>query len=127
MVELKKMTGAKMIMPEADAELLESGGKADFRFGDETGSRFTPVKVDQKLKDGDKVTLGGMELTAHMHPGHTKCATSFTFDVREAGKTYHVGLINMPGINPGVKVSGMPKLPGLGGGGLPRGLNPFKK
>ena len=113
MAELKKMTGAKMIMSEADAELLESGGKADFRFGDNPESRFTPLKVDQTLKDGDKVTLGGMELTAHLHPGHTKGATSFSFDVREAGKTYHVGLINMPGINPGVKVSGMPKFPGI--------------
>ena len=58
MAALKKMTGARMIMSEPDAELLESGGKADFRFGDETGSRFTPVKVDQKLKDGDKIALG---------------------------------------------------------------------
>jgi metallo-beta-lactamase class B len=113
MAELKKMTGAKMIMSEPDAELLETGGKADFRFGDEQGSRFEPVKVDQKLKDGDKVTLGGTELTAHLHPGHTKGATSFTLDVREGAKTYHVGIVNMGSINPGVKVSGMPRFPGI--------------
>jgi metallo-beta-lactamase class B len=113
MAELKKMTGAKMIMSEPDAELLETGGKADFRFGDESGSRFEPVKVDQKLKDGDKVTLGGTELTAHLHPGHTKGATSFTLDVREGAKTYRVGIINMGSINPGVKVTGMPRFPGI--------------
>ena len=33
-------------------------------------------------------------------------------------------LKSMPGSG---GLGGMPKLPGLGGGGLPRGLNPFKK
>ena len=55
MAALKKMTGAKMVMSEQDAELLESGGKVDFRFGDSPEARFTPVTVDRKLKDGDKI------------------------------------------------------------------------
>lgn len=113
MAELKKMTGAKMVMSEADAELLESGGKTDFRFGDSPEARFEPVKVDRRLKDGDKITLGGTTLTAHLHPGHTKGATSFTLEVREGGKTYQVGIVNMGSINPGVKVSGMPKFPDI--------------
>jgi metallo-beta-lactamase class B len=110
---LQKMTDAKVIMSEPDAELLESGGKADFRFGDSLEARFEPVKVDQKLKNGDKISLGGTELTAHLHPGHTKGATSFTLDVREGGKTYKVVIANMGSINPGVKVNGMPKYPGI--------------
>ena len=52
-------------------------------------------------------------LTAHLHPGHTKGATSFTFDVRENSKSYRVGIMNMPSINPGVRVSGMPKFPDI--------------
>ena len=113
LAELKKITGARMIMSEPDTELLESGGKTDFRFGDSPEARFETVKVDQKLKDGDTVSLGGTVLTAHIHAGHTKGATSFTFDVRENGKTYRVGIVNMGSINPGVKVSGMPKFPGI--------------
>src|SRR5436190_7846298 len=113
LAELKKMTGARMIMSEPDAELLESGGKADFRFGDEPKSRFEPVKSAQRLKDGDKVTLGGTELTAHLHPGHTKGATSFTLDVREGAKPDRVRIVNMGSINPGVRVSGMPRFPGI--------------
>ena len=113
MAELKKMTGAKMVMSEQDADLLESGGKTDFRFGDSPQARFEPVKVDQRLKDGDTITLGGTTLTAHLNPGHTKGATSFTLDVREGGKTYRVGIVNMGSINPGVKVSGMPKFPDI--------------
>jgi metallo-beta-lactamase class B len=106
---LKKMTGAQLVMSEQDAELLESGGKTDFRWGDDPQARFEPVKVDQRLKDGDKISLGGVVLAVHHHPGHTKGATSFILDVREGNKTYRVGIMNMGSINPGVKVSGMPK------------------
>jgi metallo-beta-lactamase class B len=113
MAALKKITGAKMVIAEQDAELLETGGKADFRFGDSPEARFTPVTVDRKLKDGDTISLGGTVITAHHHPGHTKGATSFTLDVREGGKNYRVGIVNMASINPGVKVTGMPKYPGI--------------
>ena len=113
LAELKRMTGAKMMMSEQDVELLESGGKADFRFGDTPSARFEPVTVDQKFKDGDTISLGGTVLTAHHHPGHTKGATSFTLNVPENGKTYRVVIANMGSINPGVTVSGMPKYPGI--------------
>jgi metallo-beta-lactamase class B len=113
MAELKRMTGAKLIISEPDVELLESGGKADFRFGDTPGAQFESVKVDQKLHDGETISLGGTVITAHLNPGHTKGAMSFTMDVPEAGKTYKVVIANMGSINPGVKVSGMPKYPGI--------------
>ena len=113
MADLKRMTGAKLIASEGDKELLESGGAADFRFGDSPGARFEPVKVDQVIKDNDTISLGGTDLTAHHHPGHTKGATSFTLNVQEAGKTYRVIIANMGSINPGVKVNGMPKYPGI--------------
>ena len=113
LAELKRMTGAKLIVSEGDRELLESGGKADFRFGDSPSARFEPAKVDQTFKDGEKISLGGTELTAHIHAGHTKGATSFTLNVAEAGKTYRVIIANMGSINPGVTVSGMPKFPDI--------------
>lgn len=113
MAELKKMTGAKLMISAPDAELLETGGKADFRFGDTLSARFEPVKVDQTFKDGDRISLGGVVLTAHLNPGHTKGATSFTFDVTENGKTYKVIIANLGSINPGVNVAGMPKYPGI--------------
>ena len=113
LAELKRLTGARVMMSAPDAELLESGAKSDFRFGDDPTARFDPVKVDRRLKDGDKMELGGVVLTVHLHPGHTKGATSFTFDVRENGKTYRVGIVNMASINPGVRVTGMPNFPGI--------------
>jgi metallo-beta-lactamase class B len=113
MAELKRMTGARLIVSEQDKELLESGGQLDFRFGDTPGARFEPVKVDGTLKDSDIISLGGTILTAHHHPGHTKGATSFTLNVQESGKTYRVVIANMGSINPGVTVSGMAKYPGI--------------
>jgi metallo-beta-lactamase class B len=113
LADLKRMTGARVLVSEPEKALLESGGKADFRFGDTPGAQFPPVKVDGTFKDGDTISLGGTTLVAHLHPGHTKGATSFTMDVQEGGKTYRVIIANMGSINPGVKMSGMPNYPGI--------------
>jgi metallo-beta-lactamase class B len=114
LAELKRLTGARMMMSEADAALLEDGGKSDFRFGDDPDTNFEPVRVERRLKDQDTIALGGVTLTAHHHPGHTKGATSFTLTVTEAGRDYRVVIANMGSINPGVTVSGMPKYPTIG-------------
>jgi metallo-beta-lactamase class B len=111
LAELKRLTGAQVMVSAADAVLLEDGGKSDFRFGDDDATHFEPVRADRRLEDGDTITLGGVTLTAHHHPGHTKGATSFTLTVRESGRDYRVVIANMGSINPGVTVSGMPKYP----------------
>jgi metallo-beta-lactamase class B len=113
MADLKRMTGARLLVSEPERVLLETGGKADFRFGNTPGAQFEPVKVDGTFKDGESISLGGTTLVAHLHPGHTKGATSFTTDVRENGKTYRVIIANMGSINPGVKVSGMSTYPNI--------------
>nr|AGD93294.1 class B beta-lactamase [uncultured bacterium]AGD93319.1 class B beta-lactamase [uncultured bacterium] len=110
---LKKMTGAALVASEPDKELLESGGKSDFRFGNVESSWFEPVKVDRTFADGGTLSLGGTTLTTHLHPGHTRGATSFTTEVRENGKTYRVVIANLGSINPGVTVTGMPAYPGI--------------
>lgn len=113
MAELKRLTGARLIVSEPDRPLFESGGKADFRFGSTPGAQFPPVKVDSTFKDGESITLGGTTLVAHLHAGHTKGATSFTTSVQEGGKTYRVIIANMGSINPGVTMSGMPGYPNI--------------
>lgn len=112
MAAVKRLTGARMLMHEADVPVLEDGGNSDFRFYPKgRGTVYEPVKVDQALKDGEKVRLGSTELTAHHHPGHTKGATSFTFTVREGGRDYRVGIINTAGINEGVQLLKSPGYP----------------
>jgi len=114
LAELKRLTGAQVLMSEADAVLLEDGGISDFRFGDGRTPSFDAVKVDRRLQDQDTIELGGVTVTAHHHPGHTKGATSFTLTVREAGRDYRVVIANMGSINPGVTVAGMPNYPTIG-------------
>jgi metallo-beta-lactamase class B len=111
---LKSQTGAQMWMSEADAASLEDGGKSDFRFGDSPETHFAPVEVDRALKDQDRIVLGGVTLTAHHHPGHTKGAKTFTLSVRDNGRDYRVVIANLGSINPGVTVNGMPKFPTIG-------------
>lgn len=111
--EIKRLTGAKVLLEEEDVPVLESGGKADFRFGNSALNSYEAAKVDRHLKDGDRISLGGTELTVHHHPGHTKGAVSFTTTIRDGGRDYRVIIANMGSINPGVKMSGMPDFPDI--------------
>ena len=102
MAEMKRLTGARMLASRADAVLLEDGGKSDFHFGPEYG--YAPVKVDERIADGQKLRLGGVELTAYVHGGHTRGSLSYGLTVHEGGKDYRVLIANMGSINPGVKL-----------------------
>jgi metallo-beta-lactamase class B len=113
MAELKRLTGARLAATEAEAPLFESGGKTDFRFGDDKTAWFEPVKVDEKLKDGQKVGFGGTELTVRLHPGHTKGAASYEFTVSDNGRDYQVLIANLPSINPGVTLVKNAKYPNI--------------
>jgi len=42
------------------------------------------------VHDGDRVTLGGVTLVAHLTPGHTPGGTTWTTTAQEAGRTYTV-------------------------------------
>jgi len=77
-----------MIASAADAKMLQSGGHGDFRFGDRL--IFPPVVVDQIIGDGESVQLGDQTMTAHLTPGHTKGATTWTTIIRDGQKSYNV-------------------------------------
>jgi len=87
---MQKLTGAKILMSEADAALLASGGRNDFTPYSKDMMAYPPAKADRILRDGDKVTLGGTTLTCHLTPGHTKGATTWTMDVTEDDKMHRV-------------------------------------
>ncbi|HML18197.1 MAG TPA: subclass B3 metallo-beta-lactamase [Bryobacteraceae bacterium] len=98
---LKRITGAKLMAIEQETELLETGGRTDYLFG--SSGWFPPAKVDRQFKDGDRIELGGSSLTAHLTPGHTKGSVSYSMDVAEGGRTYHVLIANLGSINPGTE------------------------
>jgi metallo-beta-lactamase class B len=101
---IKKLTGAKYMVMEADVSAVESGGKTDFQYGNDPTSLYTATTVDRVLHDGDEVKLGGTVLVAHLTPGHTKGCTTWTMKVQEAGKTYNVVIIGSPNVNPGYRL-----------------------
>lgn len=112
MAEIKKLTGAKMMINEADAGVLADGGKSDYAYGGEFSS-FAPVKPDVLLKDGDKVKLGGMEITIINSPGHSKGANSFLLNVKDETKTWKVLIVNMPTIIANEPFNAVPGYPNI--------------
>jgi metallo-beta-lactamase class B len=104
--EIKRLTGAKYMVMDADVPVVESGGKDDFQYGNSAESQFPATKVDRVLHDGDEVKLGGVVLVAHKTPGHTKGCTTWTMKLREDSKSYNVVIVGSPNVNTGYKLVG---------------------
>src|SRR6267142_4168358 len=76
---MKQLTGAQTMAMGEDVPALQAitpGGKEH--------------PIDKTLHDGESVTLGGTTLVAHLTPGHTRGATTWTMKAQESGKTYDV-------------------------------------
>ena len=101
---IKKLTGARYMVMDADVSVVESGGKTDFHYGNDSKTFYKPTKVDHVLHDGEKVKLGDTVLTAHLTPGHTRGCTTWTMKVEEAGRTYDVVIIGSPNVNEGYRL-----------------------
>lgn len=114
MAEIKKLTGAQMMIHENDAQVLADGGKSDFAMGGNKGTTFAPVKADRLLHDGDTVRLGDMKIVALHHPGHTKGSTSFLFDAKDKDCSWRVLIANIPTILLQTQLRGMPNYPEVG-------------
>ncbi|HYO81982.1 MAG TPA: subclass B3 metallo-beta-lactamase [Bryobacteraceae bacterium] len=93
LAEVQRISGAKVMIAEADARIVEDGGKSDPHFG--KGSWFKPVKVDRRLKHGDKITLGNVELTVVQTPGHSRGSVSYTLNLNEGGVARKAAIVNM--------------------------------
>jgi len=93
---LQQASGAELWASEASADSIAAGG-------DDPDS-FLPLRVliwmgilsypaarvDHRLKDGDAVRLGPIELTAHITAGHTRGCTSWSFQVRDGDRVLNV-------------------------------------
>ncbi|HEY4030786.1 MAG TPA: subclass B3 metallo-beta-lactamase [Caulobacteraceae bacterium] len=101
----------KFYASAADGAIVAAGGKGDPFL---KGQRFEyePVKVDVTVKDGDKVSLGGVTLTAHITGGHTQGCTTWTFPVTLAGKAYQALDLCSASVLPGYKLGKTETYPG---------------
>jgi metallo-beta-lactamase class B len=108
---LRELTGARVLVMEGDEGLVAAGGKGDYLFGEEF--LWPPCPVDRILHDGEKVSLGGVTLTALRTPGHTPGCTTWTLDVEDGGQTRQVVIVGSMSINPGTHLAGKPSYPGI--------------
>jgi metallo-beta-lactamase class B len=82
LAELKRVTGATFFATAGDVPLLARGGRDDPQFREKYP--YPPVYADRILRDGQTLVLGGVEITAHLTPGHTRGCT--TWSMKAAGK-----------------------------------------
>jgi metallo-beta-lactamase class B len=111
LAELRKVSGAKLYASAADGAVIAAGGRGDpFLKGERY--YYEPLKPDVALKDGQKVSLGGWTLTAHITGGHTKGCTTWTFPVTVAGQTRQALVHCSSSVLPGYKLGKVETYPG---------------
>lgn len=88
---LQLRSGATMVASEADRASLEAG-RIDY--GPAAAMQTPGVRVDRIIADGEALTLGGVTLTAHLMPGHTRGCTSWSMDVTGADGAPHRALFH---------------------------------
>jgi metallo-beta-lactamase class B len=103
---IRRLTGAKYMVMDADVDVVESGGKSDFHYANDPTALYPATKVDRVLHDGDEVKLGDAILTAHLTPGHTRGCTTWTMRVNDGSKPRDVVIVGSPNVNPGYKLVG---------------------
>ena len=97
---VRRQTGAEVVVSAADAAFVENGGKGETVYDGVFDWAHCPV--DRRIGDGEFVTLGGVTLTAHLTPGHTMGATTWTMQVQDQGRSLAVVFFPSANINPGV-------------------------
>jgi metallo-beta-lactamase class B len=86
LARLQRASGAVMVASEGDRGALEAGR---IGYGPSADWAFPPVRVDRVIGDGERVSLGGLTLTAHLTAGHTRGCTSWSMEVRGADGAPH--------------------------------------
>ena len=97
--ELRKLSGAKFLAMDDDVAALTAG------------TSFPATAPDQEIHDGDTVKLGGVTMTAHQTPGHTKGCTTWTMTTTEGGKSYNVVFVGSATVLPQYKLIDRPGAP----------------
>jgi metallo-beta-lactamase class B len=110
---MKRLSGARIVASAADARVMASGGADDFSPFPKELLAYAPVKADRIVQDGDEVSLGGVTLTAHLTPGHTKGATTWTMPVQDGEQTYNVVFFSSVSLVPPTRLLNNPDYPSI--------------
>ena len=108
LAELKRATGATLYAMRGDIPQLARGGLDDPQFGNRFP--FPPVQADRILEDGQRITLGGTTLVAHLTPGHTLGCTTWTMRLNENNVGKNVVFVGSP-TAPDYRLTNNPRYP----------------
>ncbi len=95
---MKGLTGATVYLGERDIETVEKGTPltcAEYMYGIPD---FETFEVDQPIRHGDAIELGGRTIHCHATPGHTAGTMTFTFEANVDGTTLTAGMMGGPGL-----------------------------
>ncbi len=84
--KMKEITGARVIMADADWTLMEN----TIRKEGEASVASKLIPRDMVTKDGDTLQLGNTAIKLYVTPGHTPGVTSLEFPVVDGGKQYRM-------------------------------------
>jgi metallo-beta-lactamase class B len=108
---MQQLTGATIVASAEDARLLADGGTKDHSPFPIELMRYTPAKAGRIVRNGDTITLGGVTLTAHLTPGHTRGATTWAMRVKEGDRTCDVVFFSSTSIVAGTRLLYPPAYP----------------
>ena len=102
---IQEQTGAQIMASRADAAVIARGG-------DDLWEGWHGSRVDRIIGDDDIVRLGGVELRAHLTPGHG--GLHHLDDERtEGSRRYSVVFVGGYVVNPGVRLIGNTEYPSI--------------
>lgn len=108
---VRRLTGARVLASKEDASVIATGGKGEWAYGDRFS--WTPCPVDGIVEDGARIELGGTVLVAHLTPGHTRGATTWTTTVVNDGRALAVVFFPSATVPPGARLVDNPGFPGV--------------
>jgi metallo-beta-lactamase class B len=95
MTLMKELTGAQVVVMDRDVSAMQ-------RLKTPSGKL---LPVDQVMHHLERISLGGVTLTAHLTPGHTPGNTTWTLRAQEGGRTYDVVIPGAVAPNPGTRLA----------------------
>jgi metallo-beta-lactamase class B len=108
---VRRETGADVVVSTPDAAIVANGGKGETVYDGVFDWARSPV--DRRVGDEERVTLGGVTLTAHLTPGHTVGATTWTMKVQDHGRSLAVVFFPSANINRGVHLINNERYPSI--------------
>lgn len=91
--EIKAATGGQILMTDDDWKIADGSVKADYT------SVNTLIPRDRTVYDDELLDVNGTKFHFFVTPGHTPGVLSFSFPVKDAGKTYMAFLFGGVGLN----------------------------